>query len=165
MAATVLIREKNGAGETATDKTSGTIRFKNADNATVDLNNPMVKPSGASVDFSFEKWLRFNVSGGSYTQITDIVAYTDGTGSAWPGTNLFWGKRDVFQTPAEPVALESGFFDAFNFTSGSPFTLGAGPFTGTGDKGQYLVLVLQVFSSAVGGLLSGETLTFAWDEI
>jgi len=33
MAATMLIREKNGAGETATDKTSGTIRMKNADNA------------------------------------------------------------------------------------------------------------------------------------
>ena len=44
MAATVQIVEKNGAGGTTTDKTSGTIRFKNADNSTVDLVNPMVKP-------------------------------------------------------------------------------------------------------------------------
>ena len=36
MAATVQIREKNTAGQTATDKTSGTIRFKKADDATVD---------------------------------------------------------------------------------------------------------------------------------
>ena len=48
MAATVQIVEKNGAGGTQTDKTSGTIRFKNADNATVDTGNPMVKP-GAGV--------------------------------------------------------------------------------------------------------------------
>ena len=43
MAATVQIVEKNGAGGTQTDKTSGSIRFKNADNSTVDLVNPMVK--------------------------------------------------------------------------------------------------------------------------
>lgn len=63
MAATVQILEKNGAGPTTTDKTSGTIRFKNADNATVDTGNPMVKP-GAGTDYSFEKWLRLNVTGG-----------------------------------------------------------------------------------------------------
>ena len=49
MAATVQIVEKNGAGATQTDKTSGNIRFKNADNSTVDTSNPMVKP-GAGVD-------------------------------------------------------------------------------------------------------------------
>ncbi len=37
MAASVQVRELNGAGETGTDKTSGTVRFKKADNATVDL--------------------------------------------------------------------------------------------------------------------------------
>ena len=71
MAATVQIVEKNGAGGTQTDKTSGTIRFKNADNSTVDTSNPMVKP-GAGTDYSFEKWLRFNVSGGTYTEISNI---------------------------------------------------------------------------------------------
>jgi hypothetical protein len=38
MAATVQIVEKNGAGGTTTDKTSGTIRFKNADNSTADTD-------------------------------------------------------------------------------------------------------------------------------
>lgn len=164
MAATVQIVEKNGAGATQTDKTSGTIRFKNADNSTVDLNNPMVRPL-AGVDFSYEKWVRFNVAGGSYTQITSIVAYTDGHGSDWPGCNLWFGRRDAYQTPAEPSALESGFFDAFDFTSSAPFSLGAGPFTSTGEKGSHLVMVLEVFPTASGGLLSAETLTIAWDEI
>ena len=78
MAATVQIVEKNGAGGTQTDKTSGTIRFKNADNSTVDTNDPLVKPTSGT-DYSFEKWIRFNVSGGSYTQITNIEAYSDGS--------------------------------------------------------------------------------------
>ncbi len=78
MAATVQILEKNGAGASTTDKTSGTIRFKNADDATVDLNNPMVVPTSGT-DYSFEKWIRFNVSGGTYSQITNIKAYSDGS--------------------------------------------------------------------------------------
>jgi len=44
MAATVTILEKNGAGGTTTDKTGGTVRLKKADNSTVDLINPLVKP-------------------------------------------------------------------------------------------------------------------------
>ena len=51
MAATVQLVEKNGAGGTQTDKTSGTIRFKNADNSTVDTSNPMVKPGAKAIDF------------------------------------------------------------------------------------------------------------------
>jgi hypothetical protein len=164
MAATVIINEKNGAGATKTDKTSGTIRFKNADNAAVDLNNPMVKPPSGS-DWSFEKWLQLEVTGGSYTQITDIVAYTDGTGSAWPGVYLWFAGRDAFATPVQPSALETDYVDAFNFTSGAPLSLGSGPFTGTGDKGKHLVAVMEVLSTVVGGMLSGETLSFAWDEI
>ncbi len=42
MAATVIIEELNTGGETATDKTSGTVRFKNADNATVDTSNRLI---------------------------------------------------------------------------------------------------------------------------
>ena len=45
MAAIVLIREKNGAGENASDKTSATIRPKMADNPNVDSNDPLVIPA------------------------------------------------------------------------------------------------------------------------
>lgn len=48
MAATVTILEKNGAGGTTTDKTGGTVRLKKADNSTVDLINPLVKPAAGS---------------------------------------------------------------------------------------------------------------------
>lgn len=163
MAATVQIVEKNGAGGTQTDKTSGTIRFKNADDATVDLVNPMVKPP-SGVDYSFEKWLRMNVSGGTYSQITNVKAYMDGTNGLGTGVTLYAKAVSSFATPAEATAT-TGYTDAFTYTSGSALSLGAGPFTSTGEKGDHLVMMLTVGSTASGGVTPSETLTLAWDEI
>lgn len=163
MPATVQIVEKNGAGGTTTDKTLGAIRFKNADNSTVDLVNPMVKPPSGS-DFSFEKWLRFNVSGGTYTQITNVRAYSDGANGLGTGV-LLWAKAvTAYATPAEATAT-TGYTNFFTYTSGSPLTLGAGPFTSTGEKADHLVMMCEVQSTASGGLTPSETLTIAWDEI
>jgi hypothetical protein len=163
MAATVQILEKNGAGGTGTDKTSGNIRFKNADNATVDLANPMVVP-GAGTDFSFEKWLRFNVSAGTYTQISNIRAYSDGGNGLGTGVGLYAKAVTSYATPAEATAT-TGYADFFTYTSGSPLVLGASTYTSTGEKGDHLVMMCTVASTATGGLTSSETLTMAWDEI
>jgi len=163
MAATVQVIEKNGAGGTPTDKTSGTIRFKNADNSTVDLTNPMVKP-GAGSDFSFEKWLRMNVSGGTYSQITNVKAYSDGGNGLGTGV-LLWAKAvTAYSTPAEATAT-AGYTNFFTYNSGAALTLGAGPYTSTGEKADHLVMMCEVASTASGGLTSSETLTLAWDEI
>lgn len=162
MAATVIVNEKNGVGETATDKTSGTIRFKNADNATVDLVNPMVIP-GAGSDFSWQKFLRLNV-GGTFTQLTNLKFYMDGASGFGTGV-LMWAQAVVsYATPAEETA-SAGYTDAFAYTSGSPLSLGAGPYLTPGDIGSYLQTMLEVASTASQGTLVGETMTFAWDEI
>jgi hypothetical protein len=162
MAATVRIVQKNGAGATATDA-SGGIRFKNADNATVDLANPMVKPTSGS-DFSYEKWLRLEVTGGTYSQITNIKAYSDGTNSLGTGV-LLWAKAVTsYSTPAEATAT-TGYTNFFTYTSGSPLSLGAGPYTSTGEKGDHLVMMCEVQSTATGGLASGDSVFVGWDEI
>ena len=163
MAATVQIIEKNGAGGTPTDKTSGQIRFKNADNATVDTANPMVKP-GTGTDYSFEKWLRLNVSGGTYTEITNIKAYMDGANGLGTGVTLYAKAVASYATPAEATGT-AGYTDAFTYTSGSPLSLGAGPYSSTGEKGDHLVMMLAVGTSASGGITSSETLTISYDEI
>ena len=162
MAATVQIVEKNGAGGTQTDKTSGSIRFKNADNSTVDLVNPMVKPVSGT-DYSFEKWLRLNVTG-TYSQITNARMYTDGANGMGTGIGLYAKAVATYATPAEATAT-TGYTDAFTYTSGSPLSLGAGPFTGTGEKGDHAVLMCTVADTASQGVTPSETLTFGWDEI
>ena len=162
MAAVMRVNEKNGAGETATDKTSGTIRFKHADNATVDLVNPMVIPASGS-DWSFEKWLRLNVAG-TFTQIENLKFYTDGTSGFGTGVNTWAKAVATFATPAE-LTSSTGYLDAFSYTSAAPLSLGAGPYTATGDIGSYVVLGLEVQSTAAQGALTAETITFAYDEI
>jgi len=163
MAATMQIVEKNGAGGTQTDKTSGTIRFKNADNSTVDTSNPMVKP-GAGTDYSFEKWLRFNVSGGTYTEISNIKAYSDGANGLGTGIGLYAKAVTAYSTPAEATAT-TGYTSFFTYTSGSALTLGAGPYTSTGEKGDHLVMIMTVDNTATGGMTPTEALTVGWDEI
>lgn len=163
MPATVQIIEKNGSGPTTTDKTGGNVRMKKADNSTVDLVNPLVKPPSGS-DWSFEKWLRLNVTGGTYSQMTNLRAYTDGSSGLGTGVNLWAKAVSSYSTPVQGSS-SSGYANAFTYTSGSPLSLGAGPYTGTGEKGDHLVLLAEVQSTAAGGLTPSETTTFGWDEI
>jgi hypothetical protein len=163
MPATVQIIEKNGAGGTPTDKTTDTIRFKNADNALVNTTDPMVKPVSGT-DYSFEKWLRFNVSGGTYTEITNVKAYSDGSNGMGTGVALWAKAVETFATPAEATST-SGYTSFFTYTSGSALTLGAGPYTSTGEKAFHLVMMMAVADTASGGMTPTETLTVAWDEI
>jgi hypothetical protein len=183
MAATVIINEKNGAGETNTDKTTGTVRFKNADNATVDLNDPLVVP-GAGQEYSFEKVLRLEVTDeGGMTQIDNLRAYSDGSNDFGTGIKVWYAVTGVyiqpvipdeaFDPPQSPAAgsPKEDMADFFATTSGAPIDMDAintGPFTNTSpteEIGDYLFLVMEVETTASQGVLTAETLTFAYDEI
>jgi len=165
MVAIVQIHEKNGAGETPTDKTSATIRYKNADNATVDANDPMVIPVSGS-DFSFDKWLILSVTVAPDTQIENLLAYMDGA-NGWGTGVLGWYKTaGSYSTPSAPASA-AGYTDLFTATIGSPIDMDAintGPFSGTGDIGDYLQTMEEVVDTANQGVTSDETLTFSYDE-
>lgn len=167
MAATVLIREKNTAGETPTDKTSGTVRFKTADDSNVDNNAPMVKP-GAGTNFSFQKWLRGDITVSPAGSITNWKFYTDGTQS---NTGVIQYAKTTNPTAFATPVLETattGYTDAFTYTSGSPKGLGVGnvgPYTATGDFGDYLEMCMTVGTTVTApGTLTAEVMTFSWDE-
>jgi len=162
MVAIVIINQKNGAGETATDVTSGTYRFKNADDANVDSNNPMVVP-GAGSDWSFQKFLRLNFAG-TFTNVSNLRYYTDGSNGFGTGVLLWAQATPAYATPAKET-ISTGYLDAFGYTSGAPLSLGAGPFTGLGDNGDYLKEAMEVQSTATQGALTPELQTFSWDEI
>lgn len=177
MVATVKVYEKNGSGETATDKTAGTIRFKNADNATVDLINPLSKPA-VDTEYSYEKWLRLGITGGSFSQITNLKAYTDGSNSFGTGIKMWWLTVGSFTEPVKPSISNdppqhsaTPFVNAFTYTSESPLDLDSvntGPFDNSGlpkDIGDYLIAVAEVEPTAVQGLKTSETIIFSWDEI
>ena len=178
MAATVNIREKNGAGETPTNKDGGTVRFKNADDATVDLNNPLLVPS-SNTEYSYEKWLRFYIGvTGPNQHITDLEFYMDGA-KGWPAGVKLWGDgtETTYSTPGIPTETNdppqvpvngtpAAATDAFTYTTGSPLTLGSGQYSTTSaDCGNYLILVMEVEIGSSPGLTSDETATFRYSEI
>ncbi|MGL6289321.1 MAG: hypothetical protein ACRC2H_01375 [Silanimonas sp.] len=163
MPATVQIVEKNGAGGTTTDKTGGSVRLKAADNATVDLVNPIVRPAAGSA-WSFEKFLRLLITGGTFSQITNVGAYTDGSSGLGTGVNL-WAKAQAAYTTPVLGTSSAGYANAFTYVTGARLSLGAGPFTGTGERGDHLVLLAEVTSAAAGGLTPAENINLGWDEI
>ena len=183
MAATVIINEYNGASGVKTGKTPGTVRFKNADNATVDLNDPLAVPSSGQ-EYSFEKWLRLEITdAGGFTQIDNLRAYSDGTNNFGTGVKLWYAVAGAYMQPVVPDEASDppqsaaagspveNMTDFFSATQASPIDLDAintGPFTDGSPAeviGDYLVLVMEVETGASQGVLTAETLTFAFDEI
>ena len=183
MAATVIINEYNGAGATKTDKTSGTVRFKNADDANVDLINPLVVP-GSGQEYSYEKWLRLEITdAGGFTQIDNLRAYSDGANGFGAGVKLWYAVAGGYIQPVVPSEASDppqsaaagspveNMTDLFTSSSGSPIDLdgiNTGPFTDGSpaeEVGDFLVLVMEVEPGASQGVLTAETLTFAFDEI
>lgn len=182
MAATVIINEWTSAA-VQTDKTSGTVRFKNANNATVDLNDPLVVPTSGQ-EYSFEKYLRLQITdAGGFIQIDNLRAYTDGANNFGTGVKAWYALTGAFDTPVVPNEAQDppqssaagspqeNMADLFALTSGSPGDLDAintGPFTDGSPAehiGDFLVLVMEVETTASNGVLTAETLTFAYDEI
>jgi len=76
MAATVQIHEMT-ASDTGTDKTDGTVRFKSADETSVDTNNRLTIPTSGT-DYSYTKQLQLNVTVAPDTDLQDLEAYSDG---------------------------------------------------------------------------------------
>ena len=110
MVATVTINEHNTSTPgTRTDKTSGTVRFKKADNATVDINNPLVKPPTGN-DRSYEKWLRARIGAtGPTGQITNLQFYSSGSLGAGAVIYIRTTNPGVYATPATPSDDTAGY--------------------------------------------------------
>jgi hypothetical protein len=173
MAAIVDIREFNGGSSgtpgTPTPKTSGTIRFKDADDANVDLINPIVRP-GAGQVWSYEKILRLRIGAtGPTGSITSPRAFSDFSNGFGTGVTMEAGVIGVAGYEA-PVSTNSALAttDFFTFSSGSPLemdTIETGPYSGTSiDIADFLYLQAEVASTASPGLTPTEVLTIAYDE-
>lgn len=175
MVANVLIEELNSGGETPTNKTSGTVRFKNADDANVDTSNRLIIPT-SNREYSFRKMLRLRLGLPPAVDVDNLQAYTDGAKGwetavkAWYATKINYAVGTVPNEANDPPQWPSvvAMTDLFTATSGSPIDMDGfnpGPYSsGSHQIGSYLGLVLEVELSATQGTLAAETLTFAYDE-
>lgn len=176
-----------------TDNTPGTeqntdalgppnLRFKQADNATIDSADPMPIPTSGT-EFSRWKQIYLFCATAPDTQVDNVRFFTDGagfgTGITVNAGNEFPLKSDLVNTGYDVSDLNETMInhtditavtDAFTFTSASPL---AGPtiseagsiINAINETTNYLVLQMEVISTAVPGNLADETFTFRYDEI
>ncbi len=83
---------------------------------------------------------------------------------ALPGTPTLYYGDELGLPNADVPADGSQDIIADAPTDRFPDLAGDGS-TGTGEKGDHLVMICTVASTASGGVTSSETLTVAWDEI
>ncbi len=171
------------------------LRFKTADDATIDTINPIPIP-GAGTNWSFWKAIYMEVSAGTFTQIDNVQFYTDG-GNFGTGIVTNVGDQLPTRTGADDEAYEvatgtigttgtqmelalgaghggiDDITDAFTFTSGATksegnaLTIGeAGNIINAiGEGTNYFVFQMAVGTTASPGDLPDETWTFQYDEI
>lgn len=162
MTATVQIHEMTTT-DTGVDKTSGTVRFKSANNTNVDTNDRLQIPSGADI-FSYTKQLCFYFSVGPAVDVQNLRAYTDGANGFGTGIVVDYDVSASYTTATDTDIAGTDLFTATVDASIDMDAIDTGPHTGTGYKGDYLRLQMGVSNTASPGSLSAETLTFAYDE-
>lgn len=154
------------ASMAGTDKTSGTVRFKNADDQTVDSNNPITIPSSGTVN-SFTKNLRFYCATVPSQYIDNLQAYSDGANSYRPGISI--NASNINNNYSATRTSIVGGNDLFGYTSGAAMDLDqyhTASVNATGFCGDIMQMQMVVASIANSGTLNAsETITFSYDEI
>ena len=164
MAATVTLRVYTSTNAATESSAITGIDFISADNATNSSGNRVANPittPAAGVTRSYEKWLKLKIDVAPDNQIDNIQFWTDGSFAT--GVSIFGG---VTATGATPVNTDSSVAttDATTWTSGGKLTWDAGPYTTTGAIDDYLVLQMDVASTASVGNMAQETFTYSYDE-
>lgn len=167
MAATVVIKEWNGSGPTATTVTH--VKHQSADRYDNDTTYPIVKPSSSS-NYGYTKSLVPSASG-SFTSLSNWKWYSDagngfGTGVTLQAKVLAQGSyAQASGTQGTTGTVMSGGSDAFGYSAGSPLSL-TGTITASGSGSVQLVqLQMVVATTASAGTTASETLTWRWDEV
>lgn len=188
MTATMLVYFDFGGSDTSPGTEQDTtalgppnIRFKGADNATIDTNNAMVIPD-AGTNYSFWKQLYMYCSVAPDTQINNVKLYTDGGGFG-TGITVKVGDENPTKTNASDAGYEvasatemvaahaglTGSTDIFSYTSGSPKTISiteAGNIIDAiGETCDYVIVQAEIGTTATSGTKASETYTFVYDEI
>lgn len=167
-AATIVISESNGSGETVTDNISS-VNFGAADSVNLTASSYPITPGNNS----FEKWIRFRVSAmGDATAIDNIMIYAPS--ASFPvstGTYLKTNLATSGYSPATyaaPVSTTSTVATT-NIGVVSPGAANIGiatSLTGTltaAGYSDYCVLQIQTNASDTAGATI--TLRFQWDEV
>ncbi len=175
MAATVNTRQLNGTTP-GSPSTIAAIYMQTSEQAAQDTTNILMRPLAGNY-YSFWMTVYLNAESSPVTTINNVKIYSSGA-SPWTGVTLYVGDETtstyvqatgtVGQTGSEMVANHGQITartDMNTYTSGSPKSVsGSISNPNTGRISDYVVLQCEVGTGATPGPLTGQTLTWRYDE-
>lgn len=158
------------------------IRYKRADNAIIDNNNPNVIPSAGT---SYSRWKSqyLKCTAAPDTQVNNIHIDTDGVGFGTgitvvvgdetpaknSGSSAGYDPADTDDDPLINHTQITGVTDFFSFTVGSPKTItiseSGGIIDAVGETCDYIITQMEIINTASPGDLVNETIEYEYDEI
>jgi len=163
-----------------TEQVVTNLRFNNEDTNDQDTASPVVIPGAGDV-YSFWKHIYLDATTAPDTEVNNVRIHADGS-LAWvnvvlevgDGTQTKNSGSDAGYDPGQALVLTthdtvSTVTDFFTFTSGAPRTVSiseAGSvINAINEKCDYVVLSLEVSSTATPGTKPTELITWLYDEI
>lgn len=192
MAATVDVEVWTGGSSGSPNKsTASTLRFRSDDSpTTIDSSNPCVIPDSGT---NYSYWVHVALAlSGTYTEVSNIRHYTDGTigWSLGTGGQVVRGNQDSGDhgcpegsyepatgnqgTTGDDLASNHAYYsgettsvmDITGDTDTSPATIDSSSYGPDASAStQAVVLQIQIDTDATQGTQSSETFTFVYDEI
>jgi len=167
MAATVSVKQCVGTGPTATTITN--LRFNTDDTVNPGTTNPMVKPS-AGINRSYWKTVYLNADDSPSGTINNCKVYCDGTIS-WTGATVYLGSTGTYAqatgtegTAGDDSSVATADITTFSASASAKQLTGSIDNPATGKITDYVVMQVDLSTSAVAGTFAAETLTFQYDE-
>lgn len=173
MSMTVAINECTGSGPTAASVTS--VVWNRVDSASGTTEIPT--PTSTGTNFSFVKSLIVNISATNSLSMTNIL-FGKVAAETTTGTKLwaYTGHSSYTQATAAPTStsdnnvtaptVNGATASAVPLISAPPSTYAAGPFSSTGNAGNYVEVCLGVdnTNTTAGTGVATPTLEFSWTE-
>ncbi len=161
MAATIKLMCCTGTNAGTENEVTG-IMFRSNDSHATDKNNPITIPSSGTTH-SYEKWLRWKCTVAPDTQCTNFKFW--GPNSA-PGTGLtiFVGTTSTAATPTDNDSTVATTQQDTNYYSQATALSIPGTLTAVNDETDYLVMQLDVASTASQGDMTQQTMNYCYDE-
>lgn len=158
-----------------------TLKFKNADNATIDTNDPLTIPAASSI-YSYYKFCFLKCDNADSHTMNNFKIYSDGSNGLGTGVDLKVGLQfpthnsgattgyelanNANEMVAETALTSSA--SVFDYTSGSGLAVSISEsgsvINAANETTNYIVLQMSVASTASPGATPQETLTWSYDE-
>ena len=167
MAATIVLMKCTSAtAAEETDVTAVGVRLKSVDDATTAPASAPITIPAADTAYSYETWLRFKCTVAPDNQCTNFQVWSLGTAIQTGAAKITINSDAVTAgvTPVNTVSSAGTRTDFVVSTAGAKIAV-AGTLTSADDESEFVVVQLEVYSSATqGNVTQSNEFNYSYDE-